>query len=98
MIQLVKANFSGKYLNRMLLLPLIYPEKLKENIPDLQQNLEKIRGFSVEDLCEVYRRCVFHFYRQTSINSVATSKRISLIAKLNHTEKRRKIIDRLFLR
>jgi hypothetical protein len=70
---------------------LIDPNKLAKTIPEIEEKIEKISGVTIEELCKVFRKCCRSFLQTYSIDSILTSKRISVVAREEHLKKRRRV-------
>lgn len=95
-IHVVNARRGRRYVNKKNLLSLFEPEELLRAVPEIKERISKINEITIDELCEVFRRCCFSFYRTYSIDSILTSKRISCIAKEEHFRKRRKVVRAFF--
>ena len=58
----------------------------------MREKLEQLDYLSVDELCEIFRRCAKYFLKEVSIHAILTSKRISVVSKEEHLKKRRKIL------
>jgi len=63
-----------------------------ENLPEIQEKINSIDYVTLEDLCQIFRRCCYSFLRNISTSAILTSKRITGISKEYHLKKRRKIL------
>lgn len=63
-----------------------------ENLPKINEKMNDIDDVTLDDLCQIFRRCCHSFLRNISINAILTSKRIIGISKEEHLIKRRKIL------
>ena len=48
-------------------------------------------GVKLEELCELVRVVSYYFIKKESISAVLTSKRVSMLAKPDHLERKRKL-------
>lgn len=74
-----------------MLLKFFTPEDLGDYLEDLKHKIEEVSCLTVDEFCQVFRRCVNYFLKDISVNAILTSKRISIISKEAHLKKRRKI-------
>lgn len=95
-IHVLNSRRGRKYINKKILISLFEPEKLLKTIPEIKEKLLKINDITITELCELFRRCCYSFYRTFSIDSILTSKRISCVAKEEHFRKRRKVVKGLY--
>jgi hypothetical protein len=59
----------------------------------LKDRIEEEADFvTIEDLCQIFRRCAKYFVREVSVNAILTSKRISFISKQEHLKKKRRVL------
>lgn len=63
-----------------------------ENLPKINEKMNDIDDVTLDDLCQIFRRCCHSFLRNISTNTILTSKRIIGISKEEHLIKRRKIL------
>jgi len=54
--------------------------------------LEGDCSVTLDELCEMFRRCVKIFLKEVSICATLTSKRITIASKEEHLRKRRKLL------
>lgn len=92
-IHLLNLKRGRKYVNRKLIFALFNPDDLILQIPEIVEILLKINGVTIEQFCEIFRRCSLNFFRKHSIDFIMTSKRISCLSKDEHLRKRRKIVE-----
>lgn len=90
-IRFINAKRGRKYVNVASFLRFFSAEEFGEYLGEMREKVE-LQCLSVEELCEVFRRCAKYFLKEVSIHAILTSKRISIVSKQEHLKKRRKIL------
>lgn len=80
-------------MNSTMFLKFFNPEEFGEYLSEMRDKIDRLECLSMEELCEIIRRCIKYFLKEASINAILTSKRISVVSKEEHLKKRRKILS-----
>jgi hypothetical protein len=95
-IQVINKRRVRMYVNKKIFNSLFNTELLVQVMPEIKEKIEKINEVTIQELCTIFRKCCFNFYRAYSIYSILTSRRISCVAKEEHLRKRRKVLESFF--
>jgi hypothetical protein len=92
-VRLMNLRRGRKYVNRETIKECYSPETFLENIPDIEEKLNEIGLLTLQEFCFLFRVCTYQFIRSTSIAAILTSKRVSMVAKVEHLKRRRRVVD-----
>jgi hypothetical protein len=88
----INGKRGRKYVNRAMILNYFTPEILLDHIPEFKAKMEGVSFITLDELCQIFRRCSQAFLKIVSIPAIMTSKRITGLSKDEHFKKRRKIV------
>jgi hypothetical protein len=91
-IRLINAKRGRKYVNVSMFLKFFTQDEFSLYLSEMREKIEQLDYLSVEELCEIFRRCAKYYLREVSVSAILTSKRISIVSKEEHLKKRRRIL------
>lgn len=91
-VRLINYRRGRKYVNKDNILAYYTPARFLQQVPDITHKLAEVQLLTLEELCRLFRATTAHFLRNTSINAILTSKRITHLAKHEHLKRRRKVV------
>lgn len=91
-IRFINAKRGRKYVNAAMLLKFFTPEEFGCYLEDMREKINECSFVSLNQLCQIFRRCTTYFLKNISVSAILTSKRISIISKEEHLKKRRRIV------
>jgi hypothetical protein len=90
-VRLVNLNRGRKYINTAILLAHFTPDGLARNIPEIEAELVRLGDISLLELTSIMRRALWLFLREECLTCLLTSKRISILSKAAHLDRKRKM-------